>query len=97
MAQGTAEIDDEFGAVNIFFKAFPHVGRRREAPDEGRVCRVCRYCPFACHSIPRRGGDAAPYAFTSGVSSFFNIRITIITQYASANAHAIGLAMQMPK
>ena len=43
------------------------------------------------------GGDAAPYAFTSGVSSFFNIRITIITQYANANAHAIGLAMQMPK
>lgn len=89
-----AEIDDEFGAVNIFFKAFLHVGRRREAPDEGRVCR---YFPFACHNIPRRGGDAAPYAFTSGVSSFFNIRITIITQYANANAHAIGLAMQMPK
>lgn len=42
-------------------------------------------------------GTPPPYAFTSGVSSFFNIRITIITQYASANAHAIGLAMQMPK
>ena len=82
------------GRRTFFFKASPHVGRRREAPDEGRVCR---YFPFACRNVPRRGGDAAPYAFTSGVSSFFNIRITIITQYANANAHAIGLAMQMPK
>ena len=93
MAQWAAEIVGKFEGANIFFKASPHVGKRREAPDEGRVCR---YFPFACHSIPRRGGDAAPYAFTSGVSSFFNIRITIITQYATANAHAIGLAMQMP-
>lgn len=43
------------------------------------------------------GAGTPPLRVHFGRVLFFNIRITIITQYANANAHAIGLAMQMPK
>ena len=80
--------------MNIFFKASPMWEGGVKRRMRGGFAGISRLPATAFHG---GAGTPPPYAFTSGVSSFFNIRITIITQYANANAHAIGLAMQMPK